>query len=74
MPARGTRCNHGGVTPLRAALLILAASGASTAIIYVAFGREARRTMPRRLMMAMVVWSLACFGGLAFVMQPSLIR
>ena len=62
------------MTPLRAALLILAAAGASTAIIYVTFGREARGTMPRKLMVALVVWCIACFGALAFVVQPSLIR
>ena len=62
------------MTPLRAALIVLAAAGASTVIAYVTFGREARRTMPWRLMIALLLWSLACFGALTFVLHPSLLR
>ena len=62
------------MTPLRAAAIVLAAAAVSTGIIYAAFGHEARHTMRRRWMVALLLWSLACFGGLAFLCQPSLIR
>ncbi len=70
--ARERQCKHGGVTPLRAALMVLAAAGACTAIAYATFGSEARRTMPRRLMIGLLLWSLACFGALTVLIQPSL--